>query len=512
MGKGKKRKNKNNSNAVQKKLKFEQGTSNEVNQPNGGKHDLVVIDEVGNSDDEVYEDVKADPKLLEDSRDEGIQAAGSSTEKLDERGLESTDSGCSSDVNGLSETPSYKTQEENSRERGNNDVIELSEDDEDEDSVFVINDKHKYKHPEGPHPVLDPTIFDRIREYKAKFPKAFQHFEYQIDQHFIDNVQKDLTFWWKMEVRKNLLNVINQQFPGANLVVVGSTINGCGAMCSDMDLCCIIKDRFTNAASSERGFAIKCLRKMQKLFYRNRHAIKLDKLLVINAKVPILRITFLHPFEGLEVDLNVNNTAGINNSHLLHYYSRIDDRLPSLCLLIKHWAKKNGIGEAMSGTFNSYSLILLCIHFLQVAVQPPILPNLQECHAARFEYTEDVARLTVFDDLPPNYPDPRLNTSTVGELLIAFFDYYSKFDFENWAISIRRATVFPRAELADNNYRFKMYIEEPYDGLNTARCVTQPEKFELIMDAFKEARNAFLGKFRPNLRRIQVGKVFGGSD
>lgn len=117
-------------------------------------------------------------------------------------------------------------------------------------------------------------------------------------------------------------------------------------------------------------------------------------------------------YKSLEVDLNINNLAGVYNSYLLHYYSRlktiffqlyfflrIDDRFPALCLLIKHWAKRNGIAEAMSGTLNSYSLILLVIHFLQVAIKPTILPNLQDCFPELFRDTRPLDECALFQEL-----------------------------------------------------------------------------------------------------------------
>ncbi|CAD5206380.1 unnamed protein product [Bursaphelenchus okinawaensis] len=491
----------------------------------GQKINLVVLDET-NSDDDVYEDAEPDMALLDDSCDnngsnkQGFSGSVAQSEVVSgASGIvtkeETPDSGCYSEERVLVQVASTSKvtvrDEKSSLQRSETDVIVLSDDEEEQPFFEAISYEREDEQVLQNKPTLDQSIFERIEEYKNRFPKAFEHFEYQINRHFLDNVQKDMTFWWKMEVRRNLLNAIKQGYPDANLVVVGSTVNGCGSVTSDMDLCCIIKDN-AGSACYERVFAMKCLRKIQKMLFRNRNYVKLDKVQVINAKVPILRITFQYPYQNLEVDLNVNNTAGINNSHLLHYYSRIDDRLPSLCLLVKHWAKSNGIGEAMNGTFNSYSLILLCIHFLQKAVQPPILPNLQECFVDKFRYTENVGALMMFEDLPPNYPDPKLNTSTVGELLIAFFDYYSKFDFENWAISIKRGDVFPRNTLAMNNHRYKMYIEEPYDSMNTARCVTQDANFEKIVTCFREGREAFLGKYRPNLKRIKIGKIFGCSD
>ena len=53
-----------------------------------------------------------------------------------------------------------------------------------------------------------------------------------------------------------------------------------------------------------------------------RHASQLCYIQMIQAKVPILKLTLKQICRDLEVDLNCNNCAGIYNSHLLHYYSK----------------------------------------------------------------------------------------------------------------------------------------------------------------------------------------------
>ena len=94
----------------------------------------------------------------------------------------------------------------------------------------------------------------------------------------------------------------------------------------------------------------------------------------------------------------MNNIAGIQNTHLIHHYSRIDERFPALCLLIKHWAMKSNIKSSLDGTFNSYSLNLLVLHFMQCACQPPILPNLQEMCPESFNGQVPVEKLRFFEN------------------------------------------------------------------------------------------------------------------
>uniref|UniRef100_A0A915CLV4 BRO1 domain-containing protein n=1 Tax=Ditylenchus dipsaci TaxID=166011 RepID=A0A915CLV4_9BILA len=350
-------------------------------------------------------------------------------------------------------------------------------------------------------------IYNNIAEYREKFKKEFNTFNKGIWNHLMNNLQNDETFAWKMRIRKELQNALCEISPQCNLIAVGSTINGCGAYNCDMDLCLCLPCPLRQYAT-ERSYALSHLKRFRKRLMRLQVVKRVE---YIPAKVPILKLWFNQPYEQLEVDLNVNNMPGIFNSYLLHYYSRIDDKFPALCLLVKHWAKRADINEASQGTFNSYSLILMVLHFLQVATDPPILPNLQKLYPDFFSAHLQLSDIKIFSELPTPLPEAPRNTRSVGELLIAFFDYYVNFDYENVAISIARGKTFPRSELLRNTDRFKIFIEEPFDFQNTARCVTGNDEWELITDAFVEARNAFLNSnypCPPSLQLLKIPPVF----
>uniref|UniRef100_A0A9J2Q5C2 PAP-associated domain-containing protein n=1 Tax=Ascaris lumbricoides TaxID=6252 RepID=A0A9J2Q5C2_ASCLU len=414
-------------------------------------------------------------------------------------------------------------------------------------------------------------VYDTIKARRKRYQQGFDAFDAHIWRHYRLNGQDDRTFSWKMEVRERLLSLVKtvRVYEDANIVAVGSTVNGCGAYNSDMDLCLCLPDAIYGY-DTDRDYGVRVLKKVfrvlayqsnglvrkchcipakvsyQRVYFRSvRFCVVIEcklgfkcnrslshynffsygvrvlkkvfrvlayqsnglvrKCHCIPAKVPILKLEMGNEYSELEIDINCNNVAGIYNSHLLHYYARIDDRFPALCLLVKHWAINAGINDAMSGTFNSYSLILLVLHFLQCATMPPVLPNLQVLHPDIFNGHCGLDNLELFRNLPP-LPTRELNRNTVGELLIAFFDYYAKFDFVNKAISIHRGCVFDRSDLATSTRRFKVFIEEPFDHENTARCVTRVDSAKYIKQVFIAARNAFLGASAgvPLLKLIDV--------
>ncbi|KAK6058432.1 PAP/25A associated domain protein [Cooperia oncophora] len=222
---------------------------------------------------------------------------------------------------------------------------------------------------------------------------------------------------------------------------------------------------------------------------------------MLNFQVPIIKMALNPPYQELDLDININNVAGIYNSHLIHYYSLLDQRFPAVCLLVKHWAITNGIGDAATGSFNSYSLILLVLHYFQCGVQPAVLPNLQHLYPEKFGSTPPLSELHLFQ--PLSYLHRPLNKQTIGELLVGFFHYYASFDFENIAISMRNSHIFPRSSMPPETLVYRIFIEEPFDRNNTARCVTKSYVMDRIQRAFRQARDAF-SKYPPSLERIKV--------
>ncbi|VDL64598.1 unnamed protein product, partial [Nippostrongylus brasiliensis] len=312
--------------------------------------------------------------------------------------------------------------------------------------------------------------------FRQKFAQEFAALDSEVWKHYECNRQARLFFSFDRYAALHLF----EELKPVELFAVGSTVNGCGSYNSDMDLCLCIPTDIENIYSSERmlvhtGGIYFILNTIIKGKPSLRRVVRSSE--VIPAKVPIIKMSLHPPYEELDLDINVNNTAGIYNSHLIHYYARylnltditcIDQRFPAVCLLVKHWAITNGIGDAATGSFNSYSLILLVLHYFQCGVQPAVLPNLQFLYPDKFGSTPPLSELHLFQDLNTLPREPP-NNQTVGELLVGFFHYYAAFDFENIAISMRNSCVISRSQMPPDTYMYCVFIEEPFDRNNTAR-------------------------------------------
>jgi len=303
------------------------------------------------------------------------------------------------------------------------------------------------------------------------------------------NVQTNDLFTKKMQLRQAIYTIIKDVFPYCGLYVVGSSMNGFGGVKSDMDMCLMICQQEID----QHREAPEILRMIYRGLKKCAYIVDLE---LIRAKVPILK--FRDKISGVECDLNVNNSVGIRNTHLLSFYSKADWRVRPLVMTVKHWAKRQQIGDASRRTISSYSLELMTIHFLQAGCSPPILPCLQKEFPHMFDPNCDIRSLSLNDELPA--PFSTKNTQTLGELFINFLEYYSEtFNFDRDAISVRvgravqKEVVQYYSSPKNSPHMWKsLCIEEPFDHTNTARSVYDPGVFGQIKFVFHRSREELL--------------------
>ena len=208
----------------------------------------------------------------------------------------------------------------------------------------------------------------------------------------------------------------------------------------------------------------------------------------------------------IDLDITVQYILPIINTKLIRLYSLYDQRFHILGIFLKFWVKKNHIHGALDKFLSSYALLILIIHYLQTIIEPSILPILQQVHNIKKEYIyhngeeEKVTNLYFEEDLDEinkymniiNHDEH--NESTIVELLVGFFEYYS-YKYNHYIISISRSDKIP----ADENETIAFPLEDPFDiGYNPGKSM----KLNTL------SYNAFIYCMKKELNNIISGEYF----
>ncbi|KAH7719048.1 PAP/25A associated domain containing protein [Aphelenchoides avenae] len=371
---------------------------------------------------------------------------------------------------------------------------------------------------EQPSDVAQPAsnIDEAIQKLQHQFSTEFEQFNSEIIAFFEVNKQDDETFRRKMHLQQALLDALRKTFRDCQLYPVGSTTGGSATQSSDFDLCFLSQSAFNDAvreaddylhACVHSGVAWDVLPKIKKALETH-----CPPELYTNVESqpcgnePILKFTSNLPCgRQLDVDVSIFGSLSVYKAYLLNHYCKIDARFLMLCLVVKQWAAANGIRDAKHRTFNSYTLVLLVLHFLQCGVKPAVLPSLQELYPDFFTQERPLQSLRLSDPLPSPLPDAPRKEMSVGELLIRFFDYYARLDFKASAVCIPRACLVPRSELLPKTAYYPIFVFDFYERANMARTVSE-EKFATILDVFRRTRDALIGDpmTPPSLKKLRI--------
>lgn len=172
-------------------------------------------------------------------------------------------------------------------------------------------------------------------------------------------------------------------------------------------------------------------------------------------RVPITRLNICPPtktvLDGTEVvayksdpllhcDINVNNALGISNTSFIQFLCKFEPRFFVLTVLLRLWAKYVAfLNKPVALT--SYAITNLVLFYFQKCT-PPILPPVDYfiqlsnkkkiVNNWRCDFCKDL-QLIDFQSK---------NIETVFQLLIGFFKFYEKFQFEGVKISTRYAKTW----------------------------------------------------------------------
>ncbi|TYG51859.1 hypothetical protein ES288_D10G294900v1 [Gossypium darwinii] len=217
-----------------------------------------------------------------------------------------------------------------------------------------------------------------------------------------------------------------------------------------------------------------------------------------SARVPILKI--VSKWQNISCDISIDNIQGEIKSKFLFWLNEIDGRFRDMVLLVKEWAKANGINNPKTGTFNSYSLSLLVIFHFQTCV-PPILPPLKDIYptnvvddltGAKVDAERRIAQVCSSNIARFKSSTSRIvNRSSLSELFISFIAKFSEINLKASELGI--CTFTGQWEYIANNTRwlprtYAIFIEDPFEQPeNSARAVGQKQLVK-IAEVFETTR------------------------
>ena len=227
------------------------------------------------------------------------------------------------------------------------------------------------------------------------------------------------------------------------------------------------------------------------------------------------RLSVIDLESNINIDITVHNLLPIKNSKMIRLYSLFDQRFHILGIFLKHWVKINNIKGAPNKFLSSYALLLLVIHFLQDVVEPKILPMLQEI-ISKDKNKKDFDYKYFYDDkefntnlyFEENFDNMKEymniincgneNESSVGELLVQFFEYYAYVynnNTKHYLISVKHSD---KNFIANNTEHIAYPLEDPFDvnhnPSNTLKLNT-PQYSEFIFCMKKEINNILSGEY-----------------
>jgi len=207
------------------------------------------------------------------------------------------------------------------------------------------------------------------------------------------------------------------------------------------------------------------------------------------ARIPLLKMRY-----GLKLDVDVSfqNTEPLPNTQLLRAYARLSTIIRHLVILIKVWAKAEGVCGAQDGHLSSYSFTLMTLYFLQVdpMVKLPCFPT---------------AVFTGHKHIPPEADITWECTLPLPALVCRFFEFYTT-SF-HWGYEVVSCRTGGRLYSSNPTYRqlagrdgtSMIHIEDPFLLNRNLNCVLGTEQYMRLYQKMNSAH-----------RLIQMGSAPDG--
>ncbi|TPX46774.1 hypothetical protein SeLEV6574_g03053 [Synchytrium endobioticum] len=317
-----------------------------------------------------------------------------------------------------------------------------------------------------------------------------------------------------------LQEIVGRALPNIPVHRCGSTSNGLALAGADVDACVLLSD----VEGKENV--------METVAAAFRQADMKDIKVLTKARVPTVRMR--DPATGVRINFCIQSSQSLHVSRLIAAYADVDPRFKPLATVIKHWAKRRNVNEPYFGTLSSYCYMLLLTFLLQHRGVLPCLQAIPPLPQQRSSATDtstknDKAATATAESTNPSRPDEYFfqdlkhlseywtcsNRESVGELLVAFFKYYStEFPYVHGTASVRTGKIIAKEDKGwtkDRQHmqdasrppgmkeRFWLCVEDPFDPLtNVGRPCDKDSLFQLRGEFIRASKMLCFGTINDN--------------
>lgn len=252
----------------------------------------------------------------------------------------------------------------------------------------------------------------------------------------IANLQPPRAKWVK--IKEQIFNDLSRVMTPMGIekiLVFGSTLTGLDFFGSDLDFFIQLK----RAVSSEDEIreAIKKAAKLTRCLQGNDFYVICT---IPNARVPLIRL--LHKASKVTCDVNFNSRFGYYNSYFIGHILGYDKRMKDLAVVLKLWSKAHKLASSM--IISNYCLMMLMIFYLQ-NLEQPMLDTVYNNQRSRSPMILDLNLKWNFyfnDSINKTHN----NHLSLRELLVGFFEFYDKINYQNHVISLFTGNLIKRIE------------------------------------------------------------------
>lgn len=266
----------------------------------------------------------------------------------------------------------------------------------------------------------------------------------------------------------NLLAPLNVE----KLLVFGSTLTGLDFHGSDLDYYTELKTPPTQDEEIRQ-----LISKTAKLTRYSQGKEFQIICMIQNARVPIIRL--LHKSTKITCDVNFTSKFGYYNSYFIGHVLGYDRRIKDLAVILKLWSKTQKLAQQM--IISNYCLLMLLIFYLQ-NLENPLLDTIINNQRSRSPLILDTKFKWnfYFND---QINKTKKNQSSLRELLIGFFEFYDKINYNEYVLSLYTGNLITRKSF-DNNTDLEDYRNIVRTNNLTPLKADSPGMF-IVQDGFE---------------------------